>query len=129
MSKIGTSSVFRHSLYIVGNQKPISSIALQQLKVKFSRQILFQVEGIVGQEKGLNLLINNAGILPAPAPLADLTAESMREGFEVNCLAPLFLTRALLPLLTKAADVNEVAADGRSVGRSAVVQVTTFIVI
>ena len=69
------------------------------------------------------MLINNAGILPAPAPLADLTPESMREGFEVNCLAPLFLTRALLPLLRKAADANDVAKDGRGIGRAAVVQV------
>ncbi len=58
-----------------------------------------QVTSIVGKENGLNLLINNAGILPKDVPLSEVTAASMREGFEVNCLAPLFLTRALLPLL------------------------------
>ena len=82
------------------------------------------MESIVGKEHGLNVLINNAGILPTEVPLDQLTADSMREGFEVNCLAPIFLTRALLPLLQTAADVNPDGKEGRNVGRAAAVQVT-----
>jgi NAD(P)-dependent dehydrogenase (short-subunit alcohol dehydrogenase family) len=68
-------------------------------------------------------LINNAGILPTDLPLEQLTADSMREGFEVNCLAPLFLTKALLPLLKKSANVNASGKEGRHLGRALAVQV------
>ena len=70
------------------------------------------------------MLINNAGILPKDVPLEELSPESMREGFEVNCLAPLFLTRALLPLLQTAAEIYAGGKSGRSIGKAAVVQVT-----
>ena len=52
-----------------------------------------RVEAVVGKDNGLNLLINNAGILPKDVPLTDLDAASMIEGFEVNCVAPVLLTK------------------------------------
>jgi NAD(P)-dependent dehydrogenase (short-subunit alcohol dehydrogenase family) len=45
------------------------------------------------------LLINNAGILRSSGSLPELDARSIREQFEVNALAPLLLTSALLPNL------------------------------
>lgn len=52
------------------------------------------------QELGgrLDLLINNAGLVDA-APLAQQDEESWRRMLEVNLLAPMVITRALLPLL------------------------------
>lgn len=61
-----------------------------------------QVSGIVGPEKGLNLLINNAGFMAENRDLNSITAEEMIESYEVNCIAPLFLTREFLPLLKAA---------------------------
>jgi NAD(P)-dependent dehydrogenase (short-subunit alcohol dehydrogenase family)/catechol 2,3-dioxygenase-like lactoylglutathione lyase family enzyme len=64
----------------------------------------------------LDLLINNAGILgPSPLPSTEaLTAEALRDIFEVNVLAPLALTQAALPLLRAShgivADVTSDAA-------------------
>ena len=81
------------------------------------------MEDIIGKDNGLNVLINNAGIAPPGGPLSELSVEAMREGFEVNCLAPLFLTKALLPLLQKAADVNATGKEGRSASRAVAVQV------
>jgi NAD(P)-dependent dehydrogenase (short-subunit alcohol dehydrogenase family) len=52
---------------------------------------------------GLDLLVNNAGTLgtsPLPA-LADYPLADLREAFEVNVLAPLALTQALLPALRR----------------------------
>lgn len=52
------------------------------------------------QELGghLDLLVNNAGLVDA-APLAEQDEESWRRMLEVNLLAPMAITRQLLPLL------------------------------
>ncbi|CAG2178328.1 unnamed protein product, partial [Oppiella nova] len=60
-----------------------------------------QVEAIVG-DNGIDTLINNAGIL-LPKLLDSVTAEDMLKNFEVNSVAPLMLTKALLPLLKTSA--------------------------
>ena len=44
---------------------------------------------------GLNLLINNAGILGKQA-LDEITPEKMRECFEVNSIAPLMIAKVSL---------------------------------
>ena len=46
----------------------------------------------------------------------------MRNAFETNCIAPLFFSKALLPLLQKAADKNTEAPMG--VAKAAIIQVT-----
>ena len=52
----------------------------------------------------LDLLVNNASLLgPSPQPaLADYPLEELRRVYEVDVLAPLALTQALLPYLTGA---------------------------
>lgn len=64
-------------------------------------QFVSSVGEIVGEE-GLNVLINNAGILRT-GNLDEVTHEKMRENFEINSIAPLMLTKALLPLIKIAA--------------------------
>jgi NAD(P)-dependent dehydrogenase (short-subunit alcohol dehydrogenase family) len=61
-----------------------------------------QVTDIVGAENGLNLFINNAAYMPENKQLENATAEEMIHSFEVNCVAPLLLTRELLPLFKAA---------------------------
>jgi len=63
--------------------------------------IVKKIEDIVGDD-GLNVVINNAGI-STHYDLETVTPQAMTTAFEVNCIAPLFLSRALLPLLDKAA--------------------------
>eukprot|EP00088_Acartia_fossae_P033404 TRINITY_DN3419_c0_g1_i3.p1 TRINITY_DN3419_c0_g1~~TRINITY_DN3419_c0_g1_i3.p1 ORF type:complete len:250 (-),score=76.87 TRINITY_DN3419_c0_g1_i3:574-1323(-) len=87
-------------------------------------EVVKKVGDIVGDE-GLNLLINNAGLLPTNRDLASVTPEAMRDAFEVNCIAPLFLTRAFLPLLEKAA--GQPSSSDRSVHRSAIIQMSTAV--
>lgn len=60
-------------------------------------KIVAEVTKEVGSD-GLNLLINNAGI-HIKADFHDAKRDDMMEVYEVNVVAPLFLTRALTPLL------------------------------
>ena len=45
----------------------------------------------------------------------------MRDAFETNCIAPLFLSKAFLPLIQKAAEKD--ATTGKSVSKAAIIQV------
>ncbi len=52
------------------------------------------------QQQPIDILINNAGIY-RQSNLDDLNIDGIREQFEVNAIAPLKLTKALLPNLNK----------------------------
>ncbi|XP_042906867.1 C-signal [Parasteatoda tepidariorum] len=67
-------------------------------EIEVARQI---VETNVGEE-GLDLLINNAGICEV-TPYDGITVESLEKHFKTNAVAPLLITKALTPLLEKAA--------------------------
>jgi len=86
--------------------------------------IVQKVSDIVGEE-GLNMLINNAGVLPQNRDLQVVTPEDMREAFETNCIAPLFLSKAFLPLIQKAASKNSAASMG--VAKAAIIQMSTAV--
>ena len=78
------------------------------------------------EDQGLNLLINNAAFYPDNRDARnDTTAELMMKGYETNCVAPLFLSKALLPLVKMAADKNAEAAVG--VNRAAIVMMSTAV--
>jgi len=56
---------------------------------------------LVGDD-GLNLLINNAGVLlPEGSKLPHITRETINRHFDVNATSPLLLIQAFLPLLKK----------------------------
>ena len=86
--------------------------------------LVARVAEVVGED-GLNLLINNAGC--NTSQLGDLqlvTEEQMVETFRTNCSAPLLLSRALLPLLQRAAESR--GGEGRRVDKAAIVQVSSI---
>lgn len=64
-----------------------------------------QVSKIVGPD-GIDLLINNAGIYVS-GNLETVKAEDVLRNIEVNAVAPLELTRALLPLLKVSSTANK----------------------
>ena len=60
----------------------------------------------ITEGRGLNILINNAGVSPKSTKVNLVTEEQMRNTFECNVIAPLFLTKSLLPELKQAAKVS-----------------------
>ncbi|KAJ6666112.1 hypothetical protein lerEdw1_001016, partial [Lerista edwardsae] len=51
---------------------------------------------------GLNLLINNAGVMP-PSTLETMTKENTLSVYKINVVGPMLVTKAFLPLLKTAA--------------------------
>ncbi|KAI7812175.1 C-factor [Triplophysa rosa] len=80
-----------------------------------------QVESIVGAD-GLNCLINNAAI-NISCNLDTVTRDAMMKTYESNTVAPLFVTKAFLPLLRTAA----VRGSGMGIHRSAVINVSSLL--
>ena len=82
-----------------------------------TQQLVTALSGI-----SIDLLINNAGILRSDI-LGDIDYDSIRQQFEVNALAPLKITEALVPQLSKTAQVAMITsrmgsvADNTSGGR------------
>ncbi|OXA51996.1 hypothetical protein Fcan01_13246 [Folsomia candida] len=56
--------------------------------------------------QGLNLLINNAGVTSKVAKITAIRKSELTDNFETNTIAPILLTKALLPLLEKASGLN-----------------------
>jgi len=87
-----------------------------------------QVGELVGSDSGLNLLINNAGVLPNNKTLDTVTPADMVTAFNTNCVGPMFLTKALLPLLeTASAKGKPSEGDAKSIGRAAAIQMSTAV--
>ncbi|MGA8054114.1 MAG: SDR family oxidoreductase [Burkholderiales bacterium] len=63
----------------------------------------------------IDLLIQNAGVLLADA-LEDVDLDEVRAQFELNAIAPLFLTRALAPRLRTGAKVALISSRMGSIG-------------
>ncbi|XP_031471126.1 short chain dehydrogenase gsfK-like [Phasianus colchicus] len=71
---------------------------------------------------GLNLLINNAGILKANR-LDNETLKDMSEVYTTNTIAPLLLSQAFLPLLKKAAQGSP--GSGMSSSKAAIINMSS----
>ncbi|XP_042690762.1 C-factor-like isoform X1 [Centrocercus urophasianus] len=71
---------------------------------------------------GLNLLINNAGILKANK-LDNETLKDMAEVYTTNTIAPLLVSQAFLPLLKKAAQGS--TGSGMSCSKAAIVNMSS----
>ncbi|CAG5958583.1 unnamed protein product [Menidia menidia] len=82
---------------------------------------LEEVRSIVGDE-GLGCLINNAAI-GYSTNINTVTPEDMMTAFQANAVAPLFVTKAFLPLLQTAA----ANSTGMGIHRAAVINVSSVL--
>uniref|UniRef100_A0A8D0DUL9 C-factor-like n=1 Tax=Salvator merianae TaxID=96440 RepID=A0A8D0DUL9_SALMN len=72
---------------------------------------------------GLNLLINNAGIVRPTVNLDSETAEDMAEVYRTNVIGPMEVSQAFLPFLKKAS--RESSEKGMSCSRAAIINVSS----
>jgi len=86
------------------------NLVAQGLPVEFHQLDVTDASGIknltvFSQEKfgGVDILVNNAGIMldPRGSRLLDSDLQTYRDTFETNVLAPLALTKAVLPMMKK----------------------------
>jgi len=72
---------------------------------------------------GLNLLINNSGVMGNRGGLESQTKEDMLLTYEINTIAPVLITKAFVPLLEKAS--SKAGRSPPGIGRAAVVNITS----
>ncbi|KAJ2952487.1 hypothetical protein O0L34_g6804 [Tuta absoluta] len=75
--------------------------------------------------QGLNLLINNAGITTKFTKLPLVKTEQLIDNLTVNTVAPIILTKTLLPLLKAASDVNNEQPMGTQ--RAAIINISSIL--
>jgi NAD(P)-dependent dehydrogenase (short-subunit alcohol dehydrogenase family) len=89
-------------------------------------ELMKQVEGVV-KDEGLNVLFNSAGISPRSSflGLRALKSNELIEAYTVNCVAPLMLSKAFIPLLKKASKNNSKSELG--VSRAVIVNMSSIL--
>ncbi|XP_067091085.1 C-signal isoform X1 [Osmerus mordax] len=136
MAKELANSNQRPKTIIATARNPVASKDLQDLSKSFPGfhivtldvasqpsidAALQEVKSIVGED-GLNCLINNAAI-NISTDLNTVTPEAMMKTFESNTVAPLFVTKAFLPLLHTAA----ARETGLGIHRAAVINMSSIL--
>ncbi|TRY66411.1 hypothetical protein DNTS_003370 [Danionella cerebrum] len=106
---------------LAGEHHNIHVIKLDVVSQESIDKAAAEVEQVV-RDEGLNCLINNAGI-NVVANLETVTADMMLENFHTNSVAPLMVTKALLPLLKRAA----AKGTGMGIHRAAVINITSLL--
>ncbi|XP_041378811.1 C-factor-like [Gigantopelta aegis] len=81
------------------------------------------VEGYL-QGHGLNLLINNAGVLEEGG-ISDTTGDSMMRLFRTNAVGPFLVAQTFLPALNRAAKLNP--STGMSCNKAAIVNISSVV--
>lgn len=81
------------------------------------------VEDTVG-DKGLTVLINNAGVVQR-MPYPDVTADNLNMQFQVNTIGPILVAQAFLPLLKKAASLQDTPSMGFS--KAAILNISSWV--
>nr|XP_022344163.1 uncharacterized protein LOC111137142 [Crassostrea virginica] len=76
-------------------------------------------------DRGVNLLINNAGLTRKRQYVGNLNRDHLLEQFDVNAVGPLLLTQALMPLLLRAAADSPEEPD--SCSKAAIVNISSIL--
>lgn len=91
-----------------GNKDKLKIIQMDVKEFDKYPEVVKQVEDVV-KDQGLNVIFNSAGISPRSSFLGikALKSNELMDVYAVNCVAPLMLTKAFVPLLRKASKNNK----------------------
>ena len=99
-----------HDVWAAGRDPVRGRATAEQLGARFveldvtdDSSVAAAAERVAG-ETGLDVLVNNAGILGPRKPVPELTPDDVREVFETNVFGIVRVTRAFLPLLEGSAN-------------------------
>ncbi|XP_059061737.1 C-signal [Achroia grisella] len=87
-------------------------------------EVASQISQVVGA-RGLNVLINNAAVATKFTKINLVKPEQLLENYAVNTVAPIILTKTLLPLLRQASEANSDKPVGTQ--RAAVINLTSVL--
>jgi NAD(P)-dependent dehydrogenase (short-subunit alcohol dehydrogenase family) len=96
-----------HDVWIAARDPERGQAAAEELGARFveldvtdDRSVASAAER-VARDGGIDVLVNNAGIVGARKPLPEMTPGDIRDVFETNVLGVVRVTRAFLPLLER----------------------------
>src|SRR5919109_4115726 len=99
-----------HDVWAAGRDPVRGRTTAEQLGSRFVELDVTDDESVaaaaerVASETGLDVLVNNAGILGPRKPVPELTPDDVREVFETNVFGIVRVTRVFLPLLEGSAN-------------------------
>ena len=96
----------RQAAQNLGNAYP-GQVHFRQMDVANPMSITLAGKVIAEQFPKLTVLVNNAAIMPAHQPLAELQADTLADTLQVNTVGPLRVVQAFLPLLKAAGLTGE----------------------
>ncbi len=94
-----------HGLQAAAGKEGPGTIDILRLDVRSDESVRTAVEEAAGRVRGLDVLVNNAGVFPEEGneSLESLPLECFEEAFAVNVVGVARVTRLFLPLLGRAA--------------------------
>jgi NAD(P)-dependent dehydrogenase (short-subunit alcohol dehydrogenase family) len=96
-----------HQVWLAARDAEKGEAAAEELGARFVALDVTDDESVtaaaerVAAEGGLDVLVNNAGIVGVRKPASDITPDDVRLVFETNVLGTVRVTRAFLPLLER----------------------------
>ncbi|KAK4292371.1 hypothetical protein Pmani_034862 [Petrolisthes manimaculis] len=109
---------------VADNNKNVHVMQLDVTDESSYGSFVSRVGELVGPQ-GLNLLVNNAGVAPKSTRINMVRWQQVTDTLTVNTVAPIMLTKALLPHLKTAA--NQVEGDSLAVKRAAVINISSVL--
>lgn len=111
---------------LAANHKQLHLLEIDLKNFESYAELVKNVEETV-KDDGLNVLFNNAGVSPRSSflGLKALKASELMDTYSVNCVAPLMLSKAFIPLLRKASKANKSAPLG--ISRAVIINMSSIL--
>ncbi|SJK99756.1 uncharacterized protein ARMOST_03067 [Armillaria ostoyae] len=89
-----------------GRELGLGGVIWHELDLKDPRSAKESAERFISRERKLDILVNNAALIPAFGNVQALNADGIGESMAINYLGPYIFTKTLLPLLESTASLD-----------------------